>query len=339
MKSKTNTGFISCLFLIPALLVAAAAQDRRKHGGQEGAFSRLANGVMVGFTTTVYVNDAPVESQKQLTDIVTTRSNSISRVLIDEENGAWLGYDLEAEPDADGKQIRYRIKTLNPDVERQLKQSQSTTLFWSRARDLSARLILPKTGALESGWSMEIIVASNRASRTEIGDRIKFQLAGDSSGEAAPRQPRDFSANEIRMFLDRFRLHINGENVTGDGFNGGVGGSLVWVYIPGRGRYIFSLIPREGYDFQKIGVVEGDGIAFEKNGDRFELTSAGPIVLSGVETWNLWVLHDVAYNPDQAEPADSSKKEQLQKCCIAGAASDVETLLTREPRPATLRRP
>src|SRR5205823_14524828 len=85
-------------------------------------------------------------------------------------------------------------------------------------------------------------------------------------------------------------------------------GALVWCCVQDRGRFIFSLTPREGYEFQKAGIVDGNRIEFTMGGDHYEWLSASPI-LSGGGTWNLWVLHDPKYIPlfGVDKPPDTGK--------------------------------
>jgi hypothetical protein len=76
----------------------------------------------------------------------------------------------------------------------------------------------------------------------------------------------------------------------------GFTGTLLWFYIPDRGRFIFSLVPREGYEFAKIAVVDDNRIEFTLNNERYEWLSSESILPNG-GTWNLWVLHDTNYTP------------------------------------------
>jgi hypothetical protein len=66
--------------------------------------------------------------------------------------------------------------------------------------------------------------------------------------------------------------------------------------VPDRGRFIFSLVPREGYQFEKIAVLDDDRIEFTVNGEHYEWLSATPILPNG-GSWYLWVLHDTNYTP------------------------------------------
>jgi len=102
-----------------------------------------------------------------------------------------------------------------------------------------------------------------------------------------------------------------------------VAGALVWFYVQGRGRFIFSLAPRDGYEFQKVGIVDGNRIEFTMGADRYEWLSASPI-LSGGGTWNLWVLHDPKYSPlFGAEKPPDTGKSVLQKVDEAVAKANV----------------
>ena len=76
----------------------------------------------------------------------------------------------------------------------------------------------------------------------------------------------------------------------------GCSGALLWLYIPERGRFIFSLVPREGYDFEKIAVLDENKITFTIDRERYEWVSGTSILPSG-GAWNLWVLRDTKYTP------------------------------------------
>jgi len=66
--------------------------------------------------------------------------------------------------------------------------------------------------------------------------------------------------------------------------------------VPDRGRFIFSLVPRDGYQFAKIAVLDGNKIEFTVNNEKYEWLSSESILPNG-GTWNLWVLHDTNYTP------------------------------------------
>jgi hypothetical protein len=118
-------------------------------------------------------------------------------------------------------------------------------------------------------------------------------------------------------------LLVNDQKVIGieEGDGLGVAGSLIWFYLPGYGRFILSLTAREGYDFQKAGVVEGRKLSFNMDGNRFEWVSSSPIVPSVGVALNLWVLHDSQYQPDVVLGPSP---------CRMGAANNVKNLIAKD---------
>jgi hypothetical protein len=96
--------------------------------------------------------------------------------------------------------------------------------------------------------------------------------------------------------VKNYSLLINGTVVGKSKSTLGFTGTLLWFYVPDRGRFIFSLVPREGYDFAKIAVLDDNRIEFTLNNERYEWLSSESILPTG-GTWNLWVLHDTRYTP------------------------------------------
>jgi hypothetical protein len=96
------------------------------------------------------------------------------------------------------------------------------------------------------------------------------------------------------MAVKDYKLYLNGRRVGGGRPSQGFNGALIWFYVPDKGRFIFSLTPREGYDFEKIAQIEDNKITFNIGEDVYEWVSSTPIVGSGGK-WNLWVLRDKRY--------------------------------------------
>jgi hypothetical protein len=108
---------------------------------------------------------------------------------------------------------------------------------------------------------------------------------------------RDFTAADAEMQIRQPRITLNGaaQPIAGRG-PAVVNGSLIWFYLPGRGRYILSLAPRPELDFQKAGEVRGGSIKFTLGGDTVTLEC--PIeIASGHAPYVLYVSRDPLWEP------------------------------------------
>ena len=124
--------------------------------------------------------------------------------------------------------------------------------------------------------------------------------------------PRDFTLDAVPLRVIDFRLLVDG-NLVAAGKPGTIfTGALIWCYVEGQGRFIFSLVPREGYQFQKVGIIEDKRIEFSVKDKHFEWLSSEPILPSG-GSWNLWVLHDPTYLPVGTQPVSNQEKSRLDK--------------------------
>src|SRR3989440_4467320 len=161
------------------------------------------------------------------------------------------------------------------------------------------------------GDTFALDVLQNPRTGTKIVDVIQVSLVDPSLQDSASEQPpRDFALEDVMLTVRNCKLLINGETVYRSP-GGSLAGSVIWLALPQRGRFVFSLVPRPGYDFQKVAKVEHDRISFEWGGERFEWVSSEPVVGLG-GNWNRWVLHDPNYALDlfdqkPAPPGDSDK--------------------------------
>jgi len=138
--------------------------------------------------------------------------------------------------------------------------------------------------------------------RERIVDYIQFVFGPTSikPAAAANAEPRDFTIDDGPV-----KFSSNPPDVFIDGTKfprsvvmyGSAGGATLWFYFPGRGRYILSLAPHDG--FVKAGAVRGAAISFHADGQEYEIRMAEPI--AGLDkAWKLYVLRDPQYLPRSA---------------------------------------
>jgi hypothetical protein len=285
----------------------------------------LQSGAFVVFSTEAVPSGAPevgsgfIESEE--------RPNHIHRVFVDRKGELFFGYELLVEPVAGVKQFRVSVRPLSAEYTEQLRArpafraSRLHPSYNPAAFDSRPQLV-------GDGDTFALDVLHNPRTGTKIVDVVTVSF-DDPRLQVAPesaRPPRDFTLEDVQMRVTGYRLSVNGEQVTRS--TSGCAGSLVWFSLTGRGRFVFSLVPRPGYDFRKAGSVSHDKITFEWEGERFEWVSSLPVVAGG-GNWNLWVWHDREYSYDlfdgdpTADAADAS-----------GVGKTVERLKGQRTRPA-----
>jgi hypothetical protein len=239
--------------------------------------------------------------------------NTIHRVLVDAAGRFIFGYDLTVEPLTPARRFKVTVKPLSQEFEQQLR---------ARARDggapqsaLSAAT-LPRSAeaqTLDDGDAFELDLLINPQTGVHVTDVVKVAFDRAPLWEVSPR---DFTADSVELTVRDFRLMLNDKLIGGGRQPArGCAGSLVWFYVPGRGRFIFSLVPRPGYDFQKTGLIEDNMIRFDFKGELYEWISSVPIVGQGGR-WYIWLLHDPTYTPEV------SSAEEIARKARGGAAAE-----------------
>lgn len=293
-----NNFYIICLILIILSFTDLAE-------GQVAAWYK--DGPKIIFTSET---DPPGTKRKVLASIQTTdEKNLFSRVFIDTERNVYFGYDLVVEPDVKEKQFKLTFKSLSVPAER-ISMSGNA----SRNSKLTAMSLpkYPEPQIVQEGDTLALDVLVNPQTGVKIVDLIKVVPANSplpqtlsasgtsSSGNGSPRPAKDFTIDAVELKISSSKLLVNGQSIIGQSENSrlGITGALIWFYLPQRGRFILSLTPREGYNFQRVGTVQGNKIRFSISGNQYEWISSSPVVTSGDETWNLWVLQDKNYVPE-----------------------------------------
>jgi hypothetical protein len=274
----------------------------------------LAEGAFVGFrneASWIGNRGAAADSQLALAALTSQAigdDHLVHRLLADASGKFVFGYDLLVIPDQISRRFSVVVKPLDRQYENRLSAGEVAPATIST---------FPKpTGAqaLNDGDAFSLDLLVNQETGVKIVDVVKVTFDRASLREVDPRMiARDVTPDVVVMEMKDYSLLINDKLTATGKSKTGCEGPLLWVYIPGCGRFIFSLVPRPGYEFQKTGVVENGRIEFSVNGDRYEWFSSSPI-LRGDGAWNLWVLYDPNYAPlFGSEPAPPTKKNIFDK--------------------------
>lgn len=315
-----NKGFIliwlaCCLFFVNTKQVVAQASVRFNESGISVVFKT---------ETTSPKSDKTARGSVFVKHVPPGAENMIQRVISDRESGLYTGYDLVVAQDASTGKFRVSFRPLS------LKRDQGESSNNVAARSLPK---YPEDVIVDDGDTIALEIFENPQLQLKIVDMITITskapkpnaASSVNNASTASGRAKDFTPQAPELKLTNFDIFVNEakaiEPSSGRGGGGSVSGAIIYFYLEGKGRFIFSLSPHEGYDFQKIAVIEDNQISFTFNGESYKLISSSPVFGEG-GNWNLWVLHDPDYRPN-VKFFGSSRY-------LIGAADRIEYLLKKK---------
>jgi hypothetical protein len=299
MSTRTNIA-ISLILLTCFGICSAKAESRE-----------VANASMVlpdGIKVLISTHLAPPSSHGQesekkvyagggfrLTD------KTIHRYFFDHRNNLYFGYDLVVEKLKDAGKFRISIEPLsvNPGVLDPMPREHTYALL--------TKVNFPPPQIVEDGDTLMFDVLVNARTQQKLTEKIRvssqsmpfearelehsmIMVQGDLTlipPTRNPDEPRDYTLDEVRLLLVNPILSVNGKEVyAGKGVT--VFSSMHWIYVPGKGRLLLSIYPRQGYSFEKAGVIMDTKLSVTLDGDQYVVSSDKQIMASS--NWNLYVL-------------------------------------------------
>jgi hypothetical protein len=300
------------LICFQAFAVGAAAQNPAKHQ----LVLQLANGGFVAFRSELPGSTTSPNSNSLAALLFarafTGEDRIIHRVLTDADQNVVFGYDLWISADPITKKFSVAVLPADEAFRRSFLKD------FTPPRPNSAFATFPKSTTpqtLDDGDAVSLELLVNHESGAKIVDVVSVTFDRSTLRETnLESAPKDFTLDAVALGVKNYSLLINGNEVSKSKSRIGCSGALLWLYIPERGRFIFSLVPRDGYDFEKIAVLDENKIAFTIDGERYEWVSGASILPSG-GTWNLWVLRDPKYTPlfsaEDSQPRPTPKTRNV----------------------------
>ncbi|MFL6254443.1 MAG: hypothetical protein ACJ74T_05450 [Pyrinomonadaceae bacterium] len=312
---RSRLAFVALLLLCLAAPARAFGDDSTPAGAtgadaQDGK-SRLIVPMQSGAFVVIRTESAPPSAGDATSDLVESedKANLIHRVFVDSRNELFFGYELLVERAAESGYFWVTVRALSEDYLRELSARPS---FHGRRLHPSynATAFPASPQLLRDGDTFALDVFSNQRTGTKIVDIIQVSLTDPNLRQGASDAPRDFSPEEVQLKVSDYKLKVNGETVYRS--RGGCAGAVIWFSLGDRGRFVFSLVERPGFQFQKAGAVRNNTVAFEWGGDKYEWESSQPVVGTG-GNWNLWVLHDPDYRVDLFEQPSTPSAAEHEK--------------------------
>lgn len=291
MKSK----FWLLLFSVQLLSIVVVGQTSSKRQ----QVLQVTTGGFISFKSEAStIDNKPVESNQSLAALIYSHTmpdenRIIHRVITDSERRVIFGYDLLVNSDPITRKFSLVVLPSNDSFRRTFLKDATRKID-----DLFAtfpRSAKPQT--LDDGDAVSLELLINPETGMKIIDVVRVTFNRSTLMEnSLDSIPKDFTLDAVALSIKGYQLLVDGELAAKSRAKIECSGTFLWLYVPGRGRFIFSLVPRDGYSFQKIGVVEGNRIEFSVDGEHFEWLSGSDILPNG-GTWNLWVLRDPLYTP------------------------------------------
>jgi GWxTD domain-containing protein len=290
-----SQGFLTLILLLAAFTCAAAQE------GQKGqTIVPMKGDFFVAFTTVPGADAKSADGWSRTFAEAYFESNTIRRVFVDSGGSLYFGYALVVEPLPSGKQFRVSVRPLSAEDEQELrarKSFQTRQIHPNYNSAALSRSSAPQTIADGDTFALDVLV--NPKTGDKITDYVTVSVSEARLRETSTVDtvPRDFTLEDVSMKMVNYQLFINNELVAGGKRSGAAAGPIVWFHLQDRGRFIFSLTPHAGYDFQKLGTIERNRMKFKLNNELYEWVSDVPVVDAG-GPWNLYVLYDPNYVPD-----------------------------------------
>jgi hypothetical protein len=130
------------------------------------------------------------------------------------------------------------------------------------------------------------------------------------------------STQEVNFELGNTTITENGESLIE--IRGKCGGKVLAFHLPQKGWFVCSVEPYAGYDFQKVGKLNGNRISFTIDNRNYEIIS-DQAINSGIQMLDLWV---VRITP----PADKADADSKMISCSSDFKYWLETTLLREEK-------
>lgn len=265
----------------------------------------LPSGITIRFRSVLSWKGAPTE------DIgrglgeggISVFADAIHRIMIDRSNKSYFGYDLSVAA-AGQDQL---IATFRP---------PSDT---DAALRLNPILRYPAPQVVHDGDTIELDLMVSPDGKQKVTDYIEI-LAHEPEPPAATTTaaPRDYTVDDGPITFDASRISVwrHGQRMPDRlGFTGKPGATF-WIAFPGEGRYILSLQPHPA--LAKSGTVRDNVLSFRDSGETYEIRLMSPVAGAG-RAWNLFVAHDPAWQPANAD----------QRSFIKTGTDRLENLLVR----------
>jgi hypothetical protein len=234
------------------------------------------------------------------------RGDRVHRVVVDNARSSFFGYDLSVSSAGQGL-FRIQFEPLSLTPEQMGMQHKGTPL----KPETSPKYPEPDVVRLGDTIALDVLVSADGRSR--IVDYIRLVAREEPSAADTRGVLNDYSVDDGPLVFSmegESRAFRNGQEIPRVALTR-KSGATIWFHFPGDGRLIISLVPREGYAFERTGEIRGNVIAFGSAAGQYEIRLPGPVVAGG-GSYRVWVLHDPGFRPEVENEFASGGVDRLE---------------------------
>jgi hypothetical protein len=239
------------------------------------------NGLEVRFLTKL---EPPGENaQARLPGAIITGQGRAHHLIDDAAHKRTFGYDLWVTTEAGGTTVQLRISPMKFANGKPYSVQPGWTLI-----ELPKYPVIPK---VKIGETVALDLLVNPGTGQKIVDYLTVARQSVRPEESASH---DFTLADVELSLLRPRVLVNGKEVASTTV--GMTGQVVWLYLPGHGRFSLSLFPNEKRGFSKNGTAAADAFTFRQDSTGYRVDCSGPVA-PGSARYNLYVRREPAWYP------------------------------------------
>ena len=235
--------------------------------------------ILINLNTTQTINEANFGDKLRMWQIRPPKTNRLVRYITNDNSRYCVGYILEYEI-IDDKRFKVSIKP--PDFANDEFPFKAKYEFRTLKK-------YPDNIIVNDGDIIVLDLLENATKDVKTQDLImltkKPLTEANYFSELEP--PKDFQINDIKLRLEEFKVSINGIPLQQKSLYK-VEGHILAFHFKNKGEIYLSLFPQKGYNFQKVGTIDGKELSFKMNNDTVKIVS-GPYIWNSEEVkWNLW---------------------------------------------------
>lgn len=238
--------------------------------------------ILINLDTTAPVAKSAFGDKLRMWQVRPPNTNKLVRYITNDNSGYRVGYTLEYECLNNN---RFKVSIYPPD-------DSISNFPYKTKYELRKLSNYPKDIIINDGDVIVLDLLENNSKNIKAQDKILLTKQSLSSRNyfGDLEKPKDFSIDQIKLYLTEFEVMLNGEKLKQKSLFD-VKGHILAFHFKNKGKVFLSLFPHQEFNFKKIGTISGKVASFKINSDSYRITSGSSIWDNNDDEetkWTLW---------------------------------------------------